>query len=184
MTERASDDYRPPIEARGRRMSLEQLSYLAQIIGAVAVVLSLLFVGLQIRQNTAAIQRDEHNSTMEQWTVVRMAIAQHRDIAELLTAGLDGTKALDAADQLRLDFMLNEFCWASFHIWDRTRRGVFPPGSFEFSCRNLLGDVLTTKGGAAWWRNAEGAGLIPPFIADVNAMIASERPPTPSAALR
>lgn len=164
-------------------MSLEQLSYLAQIIGSAAVVASLLFVGLQIRQNTSAIQREEHNSTMEQWTVIRMAIAQHREIAELLTAGLNGTKTLDAADQLRLDFLINEYCWASFHIWDRTRRGVFPPGTFEFSCRNLLGDVLSTKGGAAWWRNAEGAGLIPPFIADVNAMLAAaDRPPTPSAA--
>ena len=55
-------------------MSLEQLSYLAQIAGAVGVVLSLVFVGLQIRQNTAALQRNEHNSTMAQWTVIRMAI--------------------------------------------------------------------------------------------------------------
>ena len=165
-------------------MSLEQLSYVAQIAGSIAVVLSLLFVGLQIRQNTAAIQRDEHNSTMAQWTVIRMAIAKHRDIAELLTAGLDGTKALDAADQLRLDFLINEYVWASFHIWDRTKRGVFPPGTFEFSCRNLLGDVLATKGGAAWWRNAPGAGLIPPFINDVNAMLANDRPPAPSASLR
>ena len=89
-------------------MSLEQLSYLAQIAGAVGVVLSLVFVGLQIRQNTAALQRNEHNSTMAQWTVIRMAIAKHRDIAELMTAGLQGERALDAADQLRLEQMLQE----------------------------------------------------------------------------
>lgn len=33
-------------------MSLEQASYLSQIIGSVAVLASLVFVGLQIRQNT------------------------------------------------------------------------------------------------------------------------------------
>jgi hypothetical protein len=33
-------------------MTLEQLSLLAQIVGAVAVLASLIFVGLQIRQNT------------------------------------------------------------------------------------------------------------------------------------
>ena len=69
-------------------MSFEQISYLAQIVASVGVVVSLIFVGLQIRQNTAALERNEHNSTMEQWTVIRMAIAKNRDIAELMTAGL------------------------------------------------------------------------------------------------
>jgi len=74
-----------PIERAGDPMSLEQLSYLAQIIGSVGVVVSLLFVGSQIKQNTRALERTEHNSTMEQWTVVRMAILKHRDVAELMT---------------------------------------------------------------------------------------------------
>src|SRR5205823_6735452 len=107
-------------------MSFEQISYLAQIVASVAVVASLIFVGLQIKHNTAALQRNEHNSTMAQWTVIRMAIAKNRDIAELMTAGLRGESALDAADHLRLEHFLNENLWASFHIWDRTQRGVFP----------------------------------------------------------
>jgi hypothetical protein len=97
-------------------MSLEQLSYLAQMVASVGVIVSLIFVGLQIRQNTGALRRNEHNSTVAQWTVVRMAIAKHRDIAELMTAGLKGKGALDAADQLRLEQMLQENAWASFHI--------------------------------------------------------------------
>src|SRR4029077_18731771 len=109
-------------------MTLEQLFYLAQIVASVGVIASLGFIAVQIRQNTGALQRNEHNSTMAQWTVIRMAIAQNRDIAELMTAGLHGESALDAADQLRLENMLQEFSWASFHIWDRTQRGVFPKG--------------------------------------------------------
>lgn len=89
-------------------MSLEQLAYLAQIVGTLGVVLSLVFVGLQIRQNTAALQRNEHNSTMSQWTVIRMGIAENRDLAEFMTAGLRGERALDAADQLRLEQFLAE----------------------------------------------------------------------------
>ena len=148
-------------------MTLEQLSYAAQIVGSAGVVLSLLFVGLQIKQNTAALERGEHNATMSQWTVIRMAIAQNREIGELMTTGLEGEKKLDSADQLRLEQLLGEYAWASFHIWDRTRRGVFPSGTFEFSCGSLLGDVLRTPGGKAWWRKATSVGLIPDFVADV-----------------
>src|SRR5882757_4881488 len=136
-------------------MSFEHLSYLAQMVASVGVIVSLIFVGLQIRQNTGALQRNEHNSTMAQWTVIRMAIAKNRDIAELMTAGLHGERVLDAADQLRLEQMLQENAWASFHIWERTQRGIFPKGTFEATAGQLLLGLLTTARGADWWRSAK-----------------------------
>ncbi len=153
-------------------MSLEQFAYLAQIVASVGVVLSLIFVGFQIRQSTAALQRNEHNSTMEQWTVIRMAIAKDRDLAELMTAGLQGTRALDAADQLRLEQMLQENAWAAFHVWDRTQRGVFPKGTFELTSGALLRIILKTPFGHAWWQSAKTVGFIPGYVADVDAMLA------------
>src|SRR6184192_453080 len=45
-------------------MSFEQLSYLAQIVASIGVIVSLIFVGLQIKHNTGALQRNEHNSTI------------------------------------------------------------------------------------------------------------------------
>jgi hypothetical protein len=155
-------------------MSLEQLSYLAQIAGSVGVIVSLVFVGLQIRANTAALQRNEHNSTMEQWTVIRMAIAKNRDIARLMTAGLHGEGDLDAADQLRLEQFLSEQAWAAFHIWDRTQRGIFAKGTFELTGGALLCSVLRTMRGGAWWRSAKHTGFIPQFVADVDAMLAKD----------
>ncbi|HLW35278.1 MAG TPA: hypothetical protein VKS98_06430 [Chthoniobacterales bacterium] len=152
-------------------MSLQQLSDLAQIIAAVGVVASLLFVGLQIRHNTAALQRNEHNSTMAQWTVIRQAIATNRDIAELMSTGLHGQSALDAADQLRLEQMLQEYAWASFHIWDRTQRGVFPKGTFEATAGVALCDLLRTPRGGAWWASAKNKGFIPAFVTDVDAVL-------------
>src|SRR3954471_10219641 len=153
-------------------MSFEQISNLAQIVASVAVVASLIFVALQIKQNTAALQRSEHNSTMEQWTVIRMAIAKHRDIAELMTAGLQGDSPVDAADQLRLEQMLQENAWAAFHIWDRTQRGIFPKGTFEATGGALLGTLLRTPGGATWWGNTKGYGFHPGFVVDVDAILA------------
>src|SRR5438477_781583 len=152
-------------------MSLAQLADLAQMIAAVGVIASLVFVGLQIKHNTAALVRNEHNSTMAQWTVIRQAIATNRDIAELMTAGLRGETALDAADQLRLEQFLQEHLWASFHIWDRTQRGVFPKGTFELSVGQYLKDILGTARGGAWWATAKKSAFPPPFVADVDALL-------------
>jgi len=145
---------------------------ISQLVAAVGVILSLVFVGLQVRQNTAALQRNEHNSTMAQWSVIRMAIAGNRDVAELMTAGLDGERSMDAADQLRLEQMLAEHAWASFHIWDRTQRGVFPKGTFELTAGPLLCSLLRTARGEAWWHSAKDVGFIPRFVVDVDALLA------------
>src|SRR5436309_15494811 len=97
-------------------MSFEKLSYLAQIVASIGVIVTLLFFGRQIRQNTGALQRNEHNSTMAQWTVIRMAIAKHRDVAELMTAGLHVESALGAADQPRPEQMPTGNPRAAFHL--------------------------------------------------------------------
>ncbi len=152
-------------------MNWDAIVAISQLVAAVGVTLSLVFVGLQVRQNTAALQRNEHNATMAQWTVIRMAIAKDRDIAELMTAGLHGERSMDAADQLRLEQMLAEYAWASFHIWDRTQRGVFPKGTFEATAGAMICDLLRTPRGEAWWRSAKHVGFIPGFVADVDALL-------------
>jgi len=108
---------------------------------------------------------------MEQWTVLRQAIAQNRDIAELMTSGLSGERALDAADQLRLEQMLQEYAWTSFHIWDRTQRGVFPKGTFEATAGAFLATLLRTPGVESWWRKAKHIGFPPGFVLDVDAVL-------------
>jgi hypothetical protein len=158
-------------------MSLEQLFFLSQTIGAAAVVASLIFVGWQIKDNTRALQRHEHNNTMAQWTVIRMAIVNSGELAELMTAGLRGERALSAAEQLRLEQFLQEQAWACFHIWDRTQRGIFPTGTFELTGGAYLRGVLMTTGGGTWWRSAKNVGFIPAFVADVDTLLAESAAP-------
>lgn len=155
-------------------MTLEQVFYLAQIVAAVGVIASLGFIGLQIKANMPALQRGEHNSTMTQWTVIRMAIVQPREVAELMTAGLRGEVALDRADQLRLEQLLSESAWAAFHIWDRTQRGIFPQGTFELTGGALLCGLLKAPRGGDWWQRAKRVGFIPRYVADVDRMLAQE----------
>ena len=92
-------------------MTLEQVFFLSQIIASLAVVASLIFVGREVKENTNALQRNEHNSTMEQWTVVRQAMVSSREVAELMTTGLSGERNLDVADRLRQEQMLQEIAW-------------------------------------------------------------------------
>lgn len=71
-------------------MNLQELASLAEIIGAIAVTLSLLFVGVQIRKNTAA----------EQATALQNTVAQ--DVQMCMTLG-----ASDESGQALIDYSSN-----------------------------------------------------------------------------
>jgi hypothetical protein len=96
-----------------------------------------------------------------------------------MTGGLDGKTSLDAADQLRLEQMLQELSWAAFHIWDRTQRGIFPPGTFEATGGAFLSSALGTPRGRAWWEAAKHIGFVPAFAADVDALLKKDRQQQP-----
>ncbi len=87
-------------------------------------------------------------------------------------SGLDGIIPQKNTENLRLEQMLAEQAWAAFHIWDRTRRGIFPKGTFEATGGALLCGLLKTAGGGTWWRTAKQIGFPPGFVSDVDAVLA------------
>ena len=151
-------------------MSLQELTNLAEITASVVVVLSLIFVAYQIKQNGSQLQRNEHNSTMAQWSTIRMAIVENRDVAEIWRKGLHGEGELDATDQFRLESMLAEQLWVAYHVWERTRRGVLTEGTFDQAVAPLTPAWLSTPGGAPWWSIAK-RNYPPLFAADVDAAL-------------
>lgn len=66
-------------------MSLEQAAYLSQIIGVVAVLGSLIFVGLQIRQQTRATKAQMQQAIASNWFAGGQLLT---DNAQAFTAGI------------------------------------------------------------------------------------------------
>lgn len=119
-------------------------------MGAVAVVVSLLYVGTQLHQANKQLQRQENNATESEWQSIRLLMASDRGVAQLWLAGLDD-KLPDAVDQLRFQNLMSEHFWVTFHIWDRVRLGIFAPGDFWNGAAMPLAQWLCTPGGEAWW---------------------------------
>ena len=151
-------------------MSLQDFTNLAEIVASVGVIISLIFVGYQMRQNTSQLARNEHNSTMAQWSTIRMAIVENRDVAEIFGTGLQGECELDVTDQFRLESLLAEQLWAAYHVWERTKRGLLKEGRFEEAVAPLVPSWLSTPRGAPWW-NAAKRNFPPLFVADVDAAL-------------
>lgn len=70
-------------------MTLEQVSLVAQIVSAVAVIASLIFVGIQLRQATAAIRASSSQAHAALYTELVHSIIDNADFARIWTAGLE-----------------------------------------------------------------------------------------------
>ncbi len=70
-------------------MTLEQLNIVLQLVGTLGVIASLIFVGLQVRQNTKATRvQVEENLTTGYISVAQVLI----DHAEVFTRGIAATR--------------------------------------------------------------------------------------------
>lgn len=83
--------------------NLQSIYLVAEIIAAFAVIASLLFVGIQMRQNTNALRIAAGQGLVASWSATNRDIIANKDMAELLSPLLDGTKDMpEGADRLRL----------------------------------------------------------------------------------
>ena len=132
---------------------MEYWAHFAHIVNAVAVTATLLYVGLEMHDNSVMAERRDHDATFQQSLQIQLAIGEHRDIAEMLIKGEGDPAALDAADQLRFDRMLTAIMRDYQQIWEREQLGSFSAGNFFREVAPGFTPQLATPGGRAWWQH-------------------------------
>src|SRR6266480_1926509 len=82
-------------------MTLSDLANLGQIIGAVAVVISLIYVALQIRQNTNAVRSATAQSVHEHFASWYHLIAADAELCRIAANGLRDYQSLSENERTR-----------------------------------------------------------------------------------
>ena len=80
--------------------TLEQASYLAEIIGVIAVVISLFYVGLQIRQNANAIRLNAAHNITEELRDIYSFFTRDIKIAEIVLKGMKDPESIEGPEHL------------------------------------------------------------------------------------
>lgn len=84
-------------------LTLGNLSSIAEILGVVLIVISLIYVAAQIRQNTLAIQTDTAQAVHNEWGAVYGRISGDSELSSIL---LKGSNSLDGlSDVEKSQFM-------------------------------------------------------------------------------
>jgi hypothetical protein len=98
-------------------MTLEQWALIAQIISAVAVIASLLFVGIQLKQATSAIRATSSQAHSALYTDLVRSIIDNDDFARIWTIGLTRPKELSEEEWVRFV----AYASALFRLYESSR---------------------------------------------------------------
>lgn len=86
-------------------MTLSDLSNLGTFVSAIAVLASLIFVGIQIRQNTRAVRAAASQAHTENWQALLAPIIENDDVAEIYRRGLSDINSLTENGRVRFLFI-------------------------------------------------------------------------------
>jgi hypothetical protein len=82
-------------------MTLEQASLVAQIVSAIAVIASLVFVGFQLRSAAAAIRASSSQAHSSSYTQLVQSIINNEDFARIWSAGIGDPNSLKEEEWVR-----------------------------------------------------------------------------------
>ncbi len=120
-------------------------------MGGVAVVASLVYVGLEVRQSTSVARVASHHWIIESFNQWNLAVAQDPVLVRIFREGLTDRSALNEDERGQLDWL----ALAAFRLFE-TIHHESSSGSAE---HHLLLEqergftrILRTKGAREWWR--------------------------------
>ncbi|MGQ0813516.1 MAG: hypothetical protein ACT4O1_03535 [Gemmatimonadota bacterium] len=131
-------------------MDLQDFGSLAEILSAVAVLVSLVYLATQIRQNTIALRQTMSQSVAVGGTEFARSIYEDPDLSDLFFRGVASWHTLSASEQNRMRLVFH----SQFRLWENLYfqhlHGVMDDEAWE-GWNVLLIGYFHQPGIRAWW---------------------------------
>ncbi|MEJ2130828.1 MAG: hypothetical protein P8Y95_04210 [Gammaproteobacteria bacterium] len=129
--------------------TIQDLGAIGEFVGAIAVVVTLAYLAVQIRQNTAAMRAQSTTTVAQLAQATFLATMASPDITELMAREEHG-EALTESERRRL-FALRMALFAAFeNIYLHHREG-FAPDEVAASRDSRVVTILNTEAARQWW---------------------------------
>lgn len=142
-------------------MTLQDLGALGDMIGGIAVVASLIYLAIQIRQNTRQIAKEVEANRMaafernvESANRVRELLIVNPEITDVFLSGLRDYSGLEARDRFRFDQLMRNVMASFQGSYLRQRAYDTDPRGFEGAGR-IVDTLLRSPGVRDWLAQGE-----------------------------
>ena len=149
-------------------MTLEQAYFAAQILGVLAVIWSLIYVGIQLKQTKQAIRLSMVESVIQQFREHEALVCQSADVAEILWKGMRDPTTLEGPDRMRFYQLCNYYYKSFENAYFKYRDGALS-GDNWVSIKHFFIDIGHLPGMRKYWDDRKHW-----FGADFQEMMARE----------
>jgi hypothetical protein len=145
----------------------EAIGAIGEVVGAIAVVVTLLYLSVQLRQNTRAVEHSIQRGVHADASAWVYKLVENAELTELYRAGMNGDD-LSSNDRLRFSLLMGQLVGHWNH--------AYSAGAFDIVDNANIPGVLAKPGGAEYWKRAASAkftSLNPEFVRHVNQILAN-----------
>ena len=144
-------------------MNWQDLGSIGEMISAIAVVVSLVYVAFQIRQNTRqidqntkAVQAAAFDSSITHTMTARQAIFSNEDVTRIYLQGAHDPDSLTEVDRERYRLILHNVLWAIWNLYTQSKVAEELSSDTWQAQAAILKRVSKTKGFQWFWDNYKG----------------------------
>ncbi len=139
--------------------------FAVEVLGGIAVVVSLLLVAFEVRQNTVAFAAQALSELNQGGNSLAVEISINPDLAELIIRGHQKPEALDEAERLRYEVLLNAIINNHEAAWIYREKGLIAEADFTGWKHSMCG-FLSNRGVTQYWKHNTDI-YIREFVTDV-----------------
>ena len=131
-------------------MNWEAIGAVGEIIGALAVVASLLYLGRQMREGARATRAETELEAARMWSDFHSRVAHSPDMSSIWDRGHRDSTALTEEDRQRFVWLVAEYVFLVEGLFKQYERGFLSADSWDQHERTLIGlfDNPLVKN---WW---------------------------------
>ena len=151
-------------------LDITTLAAWGEFIGGIAVVVSLIYLASQIRQNSRLLRSSTSAVTMESTNAVSRLMAEHPDTARIYWAGIADRSSLSESDRQRFDPMVSMSVGAFDQEYDFLQDGMMSERVWRRRKRSMTW-LMQQNGMQQWWSDWGRALYEPEFCNLIDGLI-------------
>ena len=156
----------------------EIVAAVAELLGAIGVLLTLVYLALQIRDNTLSMQAVSLESVLEgPRDRYFLPMAKEPDLADIFARGLNSLDLLDEKETRRFFYLMYEQLFQMQQVMHLRERELIPQIDYD-AWLDYTASLISTPGGAAMWVHCEK--VITPTVSNLINNYVRDNPTTPS----
>ena len=155
-------------------MSIMELGALGEFFGSIFVLVTLIYLAIQIRQTKQSVQSSSHAHGAAAMNQINLHVASDPDLAEIVMRGLSDIESLKPIEWTRFGFYLTSM----FHVFQQhyldAAKGLGDPSLWAGEER-AMHELLALPAVEKWWSEFPSLPYTVDFQTRVNALLDSAR---------